>query len=149
MNWEALGATAEFLGAIAVFATLAYLAVQIRQSTKVAKAQSTKDLFLTSRAALMDLARDPELAKFAGVALGVEDPDEVRQAAFFNSFFRLYELNFQLADQDLLDPSIAASYEMVIRLFTPQQAFQDWWAVVREAEYQGAFAEHIDRILAE
>ncbi|MGK0261059.1 MAG: hypothetical protein ACI96M_004515 [Candidatus Azotimanducaceae bacterium] len=30
INWDALGAIAELLGAIAVFATLAYLAVQIR-----------------------------------------------------------------------------------------------------------------------
>ena len=149
MNWEALGSIAELLGAIAVFATLAYLAVQIKQSTKVAKAQLTKDLFLTSRTALMDLARDPELAKLAGVALGVDEPGEVQQAALFNSFFRLYELHFQLADQGLLDPSIATSYEMVIRLFTPQEAFRDWWSVARETEYHGAFAEHIDSILAE
>jgi hypothetical protein len=32
MNWEALGAIAEFLGAIAVLITLLYLARQIRQN---------------------------------------------------------------------------------------------------------------------
>ena len=34
MNWEAIGAIAESLGAIGVIATLAYLAVQIRQNTR-------------------------------------------------------------------------------------------------------------------
>jgi hypothetical protein len=33
MNWEALGAVAEILGALGVIASLAYLAVQIRQNT--------------------------------------------------------------------------------------------------------------------
>lgn len=33
MNWDALGAIAELAGAIAVFATLIYLAAQIRQNT--------------------------------------------------------------------------------------------------------------------
>ncbi|MEQ8693953.1 MAG: hypothetical protein RIC85_01320 [Gammaproteobacteria bacterium] len=34
MNWDAIGAIAELIGAIAVVATLAYLSVQIRQSAK-------------------------------------------------------------------------------------------------------------------
>ena len=33
MNWDALAATAELLGAIVVLASLIYLAVQIRQNT--------------------------------------------------------------------------------------------------------------------
>lgn len=39
MNWDAIGATAEAIGALAVIVTLAYLAVQLRQQNKVAKAQ--------------------------------------------------------------------------------------------------------------
>ena len=66
----------------------------------------------------MDTANDPELAK-VGVALGVADSSYVQQAVLFNSFFRLYELHFQLANQELPDPSIAGSYEMVIQPFTP------------------------------
>ncbi len=37
MNWEAIGAAAELLGAIGVIASLLYLATQIRQSTRTAK----------------------------------------------------------------------------------------------------------------
>jgi len=33
MNWEAIGAVGEILGAVAVLITLVYLAIQIRQST--------------------------------------------------------------------------------------------------------------------
>ena len=36
MNWDAIGATAEFLSAIAVFVTLLYLAIQIRQTNIIA-----------------------------------------------------------------------------------------------------------------
>ncbi len=35
MNWEALGAIAELVGAVGVIATLGYLAIQIRQNTAV------------------------------------------------------------------------------------------------------------------
>jgi hypothetical protein len=34
MNWDAIGAVAEFVGAVAVVITLFYLALQVRQSTK-------------------------------------------------------------------------------------------------------------------
>lgn len=34
MNWEAIGASGEVVGAIAVILTLLYLAIQIRQNTR-------------------------------------------------------------------------------------------------------------------
>jgi hypothetical protein len=34
MNWEAIGAIGEILGAVAVVATLGYLATQIKQSRR-------------------------------------------------------------------------------------------------------------------
>lgn len=40
MNWDAIGAIAELLGAIAVFATLVYLTVQVRQSAKALEQQN-------------------------------------------------------------------------------------------------------------
>ncbi len=38
MNWEAIGAIGEIIGAMAVFLTLVYLALQIRQNTKAVQA---------------------------------------------------------------------------------------------------------------
>ncbi len=40
MNWEAIGAIGEAIGAIAVIATLIYLAIQIRQNTESVRANS-------------------------------------------------------------------------------------------------------------
>ena len=40
MNWEALGALAEVLGAIGVIATLLFLSTQIRQNTKGTRSQT-------------------------------------------------------------------------------------------------------------
>ncbi len=35
MNWDAVGAVAEILGALGVIVTVAYLAIQIRQNSKL------------------------------------------------------------------------------------------------------------------
>jgi hypothetical protein len=40
VNWDALGAIAEAIGAVAVLVTLAYLAVQVRASTKSTRSQT-------------------------------------------------------------------------------------------------------------
>ena len=40
MNWNALGAIAEIIGAVAVLATLAYLATQIRQNSRSIEQQN-------------------------------------------------------------------------------------------------------------
>ena len=44
MNWDALGALGEIVGAVAVVLTVAYLAIQIRQSGKTSTQQSYHDL---------------------------------------------------------------------------------------------------------
>ncbi len=44
MNWEAIGAIGEVFGGLAVLATLFYISIQIRQSNKLAEAQSQREL---------------------------------------------------------------------------------------------------------
>ena len=44
MNWEAIGAVGEILGAAAVVVTLAYLIVQMRQNTLATKAQTRSSI---------------------------------------------------------------------------------------------------------
>jgi len=40
MNWDAIGAVGEILGALAVFASLIYLALQIKQNTQSLRASA-------------------------------------------------------------------------------------------------------------
>ena len=149
MTIQELGSIGEFVAAIATLATLAYLAFQIRQNTKVARAELTKDLFLASRSALMDTAANEYLAKLSAEAYGTEDVDAIRRYSFHNSFFRLFELYFNLSQQGLLDDAIAESYEMVIRNMIKSEAGRAWWQEARQVEYHGEFAAHVDAIAAE
>ncbi len=60
MNWDAIGAIAEMLGAVAVFASLVYLAVQIRGSTNQASAQMFQSV-ASEQARVSDaITGDPE-----------------------------------------------------------------------------------------
>jgi hypothetical protein len=53
VNWDAVGAIGEVLGAIAVFATLVYLAIQIRQNNKLL-AENTKMARIAAMEASME-----------------------------------------------------------------------------------------------
>ena len=43
MNWEAIGAVGEIIGALAVVLTLAYLAIQVRQNTRMMQREAHLD----------------------------------------------------------------------------------------------------------
>ena len=143
MNWEAIGAAGEVLGAVAVLVTLIYLAVQIRQSTKVSRAEMTKDLYLASRTAIMDIAANDALAKISTDVRQFESEDLMRRNMFLQSFFRLYELQFNLKSQGLLDDDIARSYALIIQMWAKTIYFEEYWARHR-GEFNEAFAGYVD-----
>ncbi len=77
MNWEAIGAVAEFVGAVAVVITLIYLISQLRQNTKALRSSSYGSIHQQEDNFLADMARDPNLARLeAKAALGLESLDE-------------------------------------------------------------------------
>ena len=143
MNWQAIATVAEIVGAAGVIASLIYLAIQIRQSTKVTRAETTKDLYLASRTAILEIAANDGLAKIWTEIREFESEDIARRYAFYQSFFRLYELQFNLAGQGLLDKDIAQSYMLIIRMFAGTKYFPDYWQKAR-GEFNDSFALYVD-----
>ena len=143
MNWEAASSIAEIVGAGGVIASLIYLAVQIRQSTKVSRAEMTKDLYLASRTAIMDIASNAELAKICTEIRQFESEDLMRRNMFYQSFFRLYELQYNLKNQGLLDDDIARSYALIIQMWARTVYFADYWER-HHGEFNEAFAAYVD-----
>ncbi|HSM08909.1 MAG TPA: hypothetical protein VLA33_07805 [Gemmatimonadota bacterium] len=143
MNWQAIGAIGEITGALAVVVTLFYLAQQVRNSTRMARAEMTKDLFLASRTAIMDIAANDRLADIWADIRPFENDAAARRHTFYQSFFRLYELQYNLAKQGLLDASLAASFVLVIRMFAKTRHFDAYWAGARD-EFHDEFASYVD-----
>lgn len=79
MNWEALGAMAELLGAIAVFATLAYLSVQIRHSNIVMREQAQFHMLQNQVGYFDRLAVNPDLVRVVYTSAVSEQDVQARQ----------------------------------------------------------------------
>lgn len=65
MNWEALGAIGELVGAVAVVVTLLYLSAQIRHSNRTSKSAVASDLMQKYNDLLTVVLANPEISKLA------------------------------------------------------------------------------------
>ena len=63
MNWDALGAIGELVGALAVIVTLIYIAAQVRENTKSLKGFSVDSALNASLNVTSDLTGDAELGQ--------------------------------------------------------------------------------------
>ena len=77
MNWEAIGAIGEIIGAAAVVLTLGYLAVQIRQNTRVVRLSAFQTTTDRQHQWFVELARDPEVARV--YSAGLVDPNSLNE----------------------------------------------------------------------
>ena len=55
MNWDAIGAVGEIVGAVAVIATLIYLAIQIKDSARAARSAAVTDATTAMQAFYQEL----------------------------------------------------------------------------------------------
>ena len=152
MNWDAVGAVAEALGAAGVIASLLYLAMQVRASTRAsaveAKLQSTRLLTDT-----IDLViQDPGLADVyqRGLAdLESLSKDEFRR--FSNMAMKYFWFcsagHFQfrmgtLTDSDWQEHRIALHY------WLRSPGCRSWWAKFGRASFGPEFQRFIDTEIA-
>jgi hypothetical protein len=63
MNWDAIGAIGEVVGAVAVFITLVYLTLQIRQNTRSVKAAAVQSVMSSASSTYSALAYDAEMSR--------------------------------------------------------------------------------------
>ena len=62
MNWDAIGALGEILGATAVVATLIYLAKQLRQEARSDTSETMGSWLAEYNGLVLEIVRDPEIA---------------------------------------------------------------------------------------
>ena len=118
MNWSAVGAIGELLGAAAVVVSLLYLGVQMRNGIRQARLEAAGSLSRGIADVSLALSVNGELGDiYARGSRDFEslDPSEkVRYRSFLNSPFKLFEQMFFLKREDALDPEIWEGVEGII-----------------------------------
>ena len=90
MNWDAIGAVGELLGASAVLVTLIYLAVQIRQNTSAVATATYESTMTGFNDINIVVAGNPALASL--LDRGCQNPDSLNSEEIvqFNFLLRCY-----------------------------------------------------------
>jgi len=158
MNWEALGAIGEIVGAMGVIATLIYLAIQIRQNTEQQKKNelaTQASAVNASAVALRDVRRDAyQDSELTAIFLkGMAQPDELSENEYTR--FRLLIQNtldgiWDIHSRTTVSGVSAEIWESVgmkaVQRVISTQGGRMVWSQFREA-YPNKFRLEIDRIL--
>ena len=146
MNWDAIGAIGELVGAAAVVATLIYLAVQIKHSTKIAQSDAHERSVENWLAANNPLL-DPAIADL--FVQGCEDYQALtpRDRIRFDTLIGNMLLNFEAAVQkqkfDFASDEFLATYERYFQVLFYHPGVKEYFRQNRTF-YTDSFARLID-----
>ena len=151
MNWEAAGALGEIIGAIAVFATLAYLATQIRQNTKAVRAAALDSTVNLASIARSKVFEDSELTEIylngSNDPKSLSRPELVRyQLLMTNIMWAIWNLYSQSKYAEFPSSVWESQKPVVIRLLNT--AGGKWFWDKFRSEFEDSFCEAIETMQA-
>ena len=131
MNWDALGAIGEIVGAVAVVVTLAYLAVQIRQNTKAVKATSHHAITDSFNSISVLIAQDPKVGRLWRLGnedlSNLTDDEQVSHAFLMLAYMRVFETLYYQRKIGTMEEQLFAAEEQTLRWVLTQPGFLAWW----------------------
>ena len=96
MNWDAIGAIAELLGATGVIISHAYLANQVREAGRLGQEEAARSVLTRLNSTMEYLASSHEKSDMwvrgsSGLSHLKDEAEVVQFSAFLSTFFRTYE----------------------------------------------------------
>jgi hypothetical protein len=157
---QILGNAGEFIGAIAVVVTLAYLAVQIRHgkeatdlNTRTIRANAAKEVYVGWSNFCLELSRHPDRVLFdkvfkAGADYSQLDYDEqVAVGYYFRAVVERFASEHSLYEGGILPTDVYGELSRFCAGFVSAPALADLWKVEREQPiYSREFVAHIQSI---
>jgi hypothetical protein len=148
MNWDAIGAVGEIIGAIAVVVSLGYLGVQIRVQNRESRMASVHDVlegFRTEIAAF----RKVELAELLGKGTkdfeALSETERIQFIAMIQGPFRLWEEAYHQHRGNRLSLAMWEGIHAQMRDFSAPPGCQKVWALRRHT-YSEEFRTYVDNV---
>jgi len=151
VNLEDLGNIGELVGAVGVIATLAYLAVQIRQNTKALKATSHQETTREASDFTAQIAGDAEIARIYRIGSGdwselTEDERLRFSMLMFRVFFNFQNL-YALQESGNIDEEYWKSQREIMLWFMAQPGVRHWWGISKGRLRKG-YVFYMDKQIA-
>jgi hypothetical protein len=148
MNWEAIGAIGEVVGAVGVIATLVYLGAQIRQNSNVVRSATRQAVSNAQMEIGIRLATNPELRaavlRWNGRDPTPTSPDtQVRDEMFLRAMLRAFENQYHQNQDGTFENAMWAGYLENMRRVFIAPFFRDFWDANRSL-YSTDFAAFVE-----
>jgi hypothetical protein len=133
MNWDAIAAIAEVVGALAVLITLAYLAIQTRDNVKIMRSKAIWDAQVSFVEVNELLADDGVVAE--AVYKAISEPDSLtdkeiyRIHRFNRGWFQRMEAQFALYKAGILDREVWELRLGYAQGLLAKPPFKEWWEI--------------------
>jgi hypothetical protein len=153
VNWEAIGAIAEAMGAAGVIVSLAYLAIQIRSNTRAVKVAAYQQTHTGGRDINLAILTNPDLlmmlARRSGLSTDQEQFDKRRETMFFLIYLFNWESQSYQYDQGLLEDHLWEVHRARMRNFVVRNPnFADWWSKTDKDQFTPQLRSQVDALLA-
>lgn len=137
LNWEAIGAVGEIVGAAAVVGSLAFVGWQLLQNTdaiRTSTSQSHVEMYLQFVRSITD---QPDVARIwmTGIESGMAEFDDIERVqfiSFLSGLFRYYEVSFIQHSKGKLDLELWQNVETQLTKLVVSAGFHEWWLLRRE-----------------
>lgn len=149
MNWDAIGAISELLGAIGVIASLVYVGTQVKASAKASRIESKlrltdklinfgdlliensnlSEIMIVGRKNLESLSKE-EYVQFSHLC---------QKAGWHFSAAYFMHKNNAISDEDFHEFRVTANY------WTRSRGFQQWWEKGGNLAFTGEFKDFVEQ----
>lgn len=148
MNWEAIGAAAELLGAIGVIATLVYLARQINQNTSTVRASAAASLSEANTGLSALLAQDAEINRLFWTCLrdreSLSEAEQLRSDAIIATYIGVIEQSHDLYAEGAITDEKRDARDAQLAWLATQPGFAAFWEA-HGPMYARSFGDRVEQ----
>lgn len=151
MNWEAIGATGEVVGAVAVVVTLLYVARQIHQANAQTQTRARYSFIQAYGIMNTAISNNKDVASVFRRGFAGEDLDEDERLQFFallGQFLNTWSVLFDLHREGLLPDNQWTMVRKDIITMMNEPGARAFWEDVGREGVNDAFRQAVDEVLA-
>ena len=148
MNWDAISAIAEIIGAVVVVASLIYVGRQVSQNTAMMRVGAASESMERDYDLVLPLIESPELTEIwlkGDHRLDeLSEADRQRLLFFERRALTLWHHNYQLRTQGLMPDATWHNQNWIIQNIGRRQSIREAWGLFKDS-HEISFQEYIIR----
>ena len=152
MNWEAIGATGELIGAFAVVVSLIYVGVQVRHSAGAVRSAAANDASVTMQNWYLEMGSNRQASDIWFNAMTSPDPlsthDEFQFMMSMHAVLLGMQNSYFLSQEGTLDAEFREAITTAIVAVKDLPGMDRYWRQ-RRGFFHTGFAEYVDGLLAQ